>query len=220
MLGEEYWAAEGAGPGGFSRRLPGGGGLAADLETWMDLPQLGWNACPNLDQENWPCRNRAPGATAQSSMLANLKILPSLFFFFPLGLLLFFSPSFLFSSFSDDPFWQLRDSLVHPRPPSREPQTTPRSGPQRVGQNLTGHPAVQVQVGRSSKGPLPPLTQFSQMPINRCQKCWPRLRDPRLHNNPTILAVHPASINIMVFEPLGPVEFTSMLSRSLHWASA
>ena len=113
--------------------------------------------------------------------------------------------------------------LILPLPnPSREPQTAPhpRSGPQRVGQNLTGHPAVQVQVGCSSKGPLPPLTQFSQMPINRCQKCWPRLRDPRLHNNPTILAVHPASINIMVFEPLGPVEFTSMLSRSLHWASA
>lgn len=27
------------------------------------------------------------------------------------------------------------------------------------------------------------------------------------------------SINIMVFEPLGPVEFTTMLSRSLHWDS-
>ena len=104
-------------------------------------------------------------------------------------------------------------------PTSREPQTTPALGPP-GGQKLTGRPAVQVQVGSSSKGPPPPSTEFSQMPINRCQKCWPRLRDPRLHNNPTILAVHPASINIVVFEPLGPVEFTSMLSRSLHWASA
>ena len=82
MLGEEQWAEEGAGPGGFWRRLLRGGGLAADLETRMGLPQLGWSACPNLDQENWPCRNRALGAIAQSSMLANLKIPPSLFFFF------------------------------------------------------------------------------------------------------------------------------------------
>ena len=114
MLGEEQWAGERAGPGGFWRRLLGGGGLAAGLESWMGLPQLGWSACPNLDQENWPCRNRALSATAQSSMLANLKIPPSLFVFFPLALLLFFSPSFLFSSFSDDPFWQPWDSLAHP----------------------------------------------------------------------------------------------------------
>ena len=33
LLGEEHWAEEGAGPGGFWRRLPEGGGLAADLET-------------------------------------------------------------------------------------------------------------------------------------------------------------------------------------------
>jgi len=205
---------------GFWRRLLGGGGLAADLETWMGLPQLGWSACPNLDQENWPCRNRALGAIAQSSMLANLKIPPSLFFFFPLSLLLFFSPSFLFSSFSDDPFWQPWNLLAHPAPPLPGNPKPPLLWATPGGQNLTGHPAVQVQVGSSSKGPPTPSTQFSQMPINRCQKCWPRLRDPRLHNNPTILAVHPTSINIVVFEPLGPVEFTSMLSRSLHWASA
>lgn len=92
---------------------------------------------------------------------------------------------------------------------------TPIGGP-----NLYRTPCCSGTGQQLLRRPPTPSTQFSQMPINRCQKCWPRLRDPRLHNNPTILAVHPASINIVVFEPLGPVEFTSMLSRSLHWASA
>ena len=91
--------------------------------------QLGWSACPNLDQENWPCRNRALGAIAQSSMLANLKIPPSLFFFFLLSLLLFFSPSFLFSSFSDDPFWQPWGSLAHPPSHFQGTPNHPCSGP-------------------------------------------------------------------------------------------
>lgn len=141
-------------------------------------------------------------------MLAYLKI-PTLYFF-P-SWCLFFPPSFLFSSFSDYPFWQPLDSFAHP---TRESLT------QGVGQTLAGLPAVQVQVGSISKGSPPPSTQSFQMPINRCQQCWPGLRDPCLHNNPTILALQPVSINMVVFEPLGPVEFTSMLSRSPHWASA
>ena len=153
-------------------------------------------------------------------MLASLKI-PSLsLFFLPLGLLLFFTPSFLFSSFSRDPFWQPWDSLAHPCQGSFSP---PPHHPHQMGQKLEGVPCCSGTGWQQLQSPLlhpPPLTPFSQMPINRCQKCWPGLKDPRLHNNPTILAVHPVSINIVVFEPLGPVEFTSMLSRSLHWASA
>lgn len=82
-------------------------------------------------------------------------------------------------------------------------------------------PSVKVQVGSSSKGPPPAFSGFLQMPLNRCKPRWTRLRDLCLHNKAAILAIcPPGSINIVVFEPLGPVEFTSMLSRSLHWASA
>ena len=113
---------------GFWRRLLGGGGLTADLETWMGLPQLGWSACPNLDQENWPCRNRALGTIAQSSMLANLKIPPSLFFS-SLSVSYFSSrpPSYFLPSLmilSGNPGTYL---LILP-PTSREPQTTPALG--------------------------------------------------------------------------------------------
>lgn len=134
-------------------------------------------------QQSWCCRNRDQGATSTKLCASKSKNTRSLYFFsFPLGLLLFLSPSFLLSSFSDYPFWQCLDSFAHP----------PRESLTRwVGQNLAGLPAVQVQVGSCSKGPPPPLSQFFQMPINRCQKCWPRLRDPCLHNNPTILAIHP-----------------------------
>lgn len=141
---------------GFWRRLLGGGGLAADLETWMGLPQLGWSACPNLDQENWPCRNRALGAIAQSSMLANLKIPPSLFFFFPLSLLLFFSPSFLFSSFSDDPFWQPWDLLAHPAPHFQGTPNHPCSGPHRVAKTLQVTLLFRYRLAAAPKAPQPP----------------------------------------------------------------
>ena len=141
---------------GFWRRLLGGGGLAADLETWMGLPQLGWSACPNLDQENWPCRNRALGTIAQSSMLANLKIPHSLFFFFPLSLLLFFSPSFLFSSFSDDPFWQPWDLLAHPAPHFQGTSNHPCSGPHRVAKTLQVTLLFRYRLAAAPKAPQPP----------------------------------------------------------------
>lgn len=66
---------------------------------------------------------------------------------------------------------------------------TPIGGP-----NLYRTPCCSGTGQQLLQRPPTPSTQFSQMPINRCQKCWPWLRDPRLHNNPTILAVHPASI--------------------------
>lgn len=105
--GESTREEERAGPGGFQRRLVGAGGPAADLETWVGLQsQRGRSACPNLGQENWCCRNKDQSATAQSPVLANLKIPALSIFFFP-SWSLFFSPSFLFSSFSDD-----RSSLI------------------------------------------------------------------------------------------------------------
>lgn len=105
---------------------------------------------------SWASRTGAAEAgtwvlQAQSSALANLKIPALSSFFFP-SWSLFFSPSFLFSSFSDDPFWQPWDSLAYL---SRESLTSWR------GQNLAGLPAVQVQVGSSSRGPHPPrLSSF------------------------------------------------------------
>lgn len=118
--GESTREEERAGPGGFQRRLVGAGGPAADLETWVGLQsQRGRSACPNLGQENWCCRNKDQSATAQSPVLANLKIPALSIFFFP-SWSLFFSPSFLFSSFSDDPFWQCWDSLAY-SPPREAP---------------------------------------------------------------------------------------------------
>lgn len=105
-------------------------------------------------------RPRDQAAPAQSPVLADLKI-PASIFSFPLGLLPFFSPSFLVSSFLDGPFWQPLDSFAHP--------------PQGASYWLGG-PKPCWAPCCSGTGwrwiQRPPSTHFSQMPINRCQKRW------------------------------------------------
>lgn len=123
------------------------------------LPQLGWSACPNLDQEELAVQRAGPGATAQK-LFCQIPIRPLYFFFLKLS----FSSchSFLFSSFSDDLSGNPGTPLAHPPTLFREPQTTPALGAHWVGQNLRT-PCCSGTGWQQLQGPPPPSTQFSQV---------------------------------------------------------
>lgn len=162
----------------FQRRLIGEGGPAADLKRWVSLqPQE--RREQGLLVPTWTSRTGAAetdqSATSTKLCASKSKNTCPRFVFFPSRSLNFSSypPSYSLLSLTilfGSPWTHLLS------PPSESPICW-------VGQNLAGLPAVQVQVGSSPKGPPPPSTHFFQMPINRCKKCWPGLRDQCLHNN-------------------------------------
>lgn len=116
VLGAEPSVASPRGRGaGPPEGAGGGSGPAAALERGVGLHLRGKNRdCLFRAGPADPVpQTQGPGRPAQSPVLADLKI-PASIFSFPLGLLPFFSPSFLVSSFLDGPFWQPLASFAHP----------------------------------------------------------------------------------------------------------
>lgn len=133
----------------FQRRLTGEGGPAADLERRVSGQRReGRGRGPLVP--TWASRTVLQKQTrvlrAQSSVPANLKIpVPDLFFFTPS-----WSPNF--SSYP--PSYSLLSLTILSGSPWTHLLILPSESPVCwVGQNRAGLPAVQVQVGSSSKGP-------------------------------------------------------------------
>lgn len=155
---------EGRGPrplglqrGGLWRRIPWSGPWERGWKVWPQ-EERGQDCIFHLHHWHWYCRNRDQGVSSIKLCASKSKNTHPLSLRFLLSLLvIFFPPSLLFFSFLCLSFlvnFGLPCSTLLPR-------ESPTSWWGEGVQNLPGLPAVQVQVGSSSKGPHPPqLSSF------------------------------------------------------------